>query len=211
MPGRAPRPIRRGQVGQKSAKRRILVVAEGKNTEPQYLSLLQSRCAAALIDLVVVDERSTDPKSLVDRACREKDEARRKARRSKDPNEEIDEVWCVYDVDQHPFHAESRDRAVTKGIHLAISNPSFELWLLLHFQDQSAYIEREKVLEKVRTFIPGYDKRLSSIESIEGRYKLARDRAMRLEKKHEGDNTRFPENNPSSDVWRLIDSLSAAY
>jgi hypothetical protein len=50
-----------------------------------------------------------------------------------------DEVWCVFDVDEHPKLAEARDQANANGIQLAVSNPCFELWLLLHFQEHRAH------------------------------------------------------------------------
>jgi len=46
----------------------------------------------------------------------------------------FDERWLVLDVDRWPSHrlADVCQRALAKSYRLAISNPCFEVWLLLH-------------------------------------------------------------------------------
>ena len=208
---RTPRPSARRTVGLREPKKRVLVVAEGSKTEPQYLALIQPRCKAALIELEIVNERATDPRSLVRRACELQHEARKEHRRTKDPNAVLEEVWCVFDVDEHHFLIEARQQARDNGIRLAISNPSFEIWLLLHFQDQTAYLERGDARHRLSRHLAGYDKTLPSLDPLEERFESARGRAQALAPKHEGDGTHFPNDNPSSDVWRLVESIEGAY
>ena len=192
-------------------KKRVVVVAEGKKTEPQYLALLNSRAQSALIELIVVDEDATDPPGLVRRACEVQDDAAKERRRTRDPNATVDEVWCVFDVDQHHQLKNACEQARANGVHLAISNPSFEIWLLLHFKDQTAFQHRHDVLKEVSSHIPSYDKSLTDLSLLEGLFNDARQRAQRLDAKHEGDGTAFPDNNPSSAVWRLVESIHAEY
>ncbi|HTF07791.1 MAG TPA: RloB family protein, partial [Asanoa sp.] len=45
-----------------------------------------------------------------------------------------DQIWCVVDVDEFDIDAAVVE-ARRAGVHLAISNPCFELWLLLHHDD----------------------------------------------------------------------------
>lgn len=199
------------KVATRAPKKRVVVVCEGEKTEPMYLKLVNARSEAALIELVVVDEPSTAPKQLVERACREKKVAEKKARQTKDPNAKIDELWCALDVDEHLLIKEARQQAKDNGIHLAISNPCIEVWLLLHFADQHSYIHRHDARRKLQQHIKGYDKRLTTLDDLEGRFEEARGRAKKLEVKHEGDGTSFPENNPSSDMWKLVETMSAEY
>ena len=187
------------------------MVAEGEKTEPQYLALLRSQCVAALIELEVVDEPATDPRSLVKRAVSIKADAKRTYRKTRDPNDLIDDVWCVFDVDEHPFLHEASQQARDNSIELAISNRSFELWLLLHFAPQTAFLTRDAAKRRVREYLQGYDKTLPSLDPLAGRLQAARTRATALDRKHEGDGTSFPQNNPSSGVWRLIDSIQIDY
>lgn len=198
-------------VGRREPKKRVVVVCEGSKTEPSYLRLINRRARDALIELEVVDEDATSPKQLVERACGVLTAARREARRTRDPNAKVDEIWCVFDVDEHRMIREAREQAHANGVHAAISNPSFELWLVLHFTDQTAYLHRDEALRRVRDHLPDYDKCLQTLEHLEGRYADAKARAQRLDLKHEGDETQFPENNPSSGIWMLVDSLQAAY
>jgi hypothetical protein len=72
----------------------------------------------------------------------------------------VEEVWCVFDIDEHPLIPEAKDQARANGIEMAISNPCFELWALLHFQDQRAHIEQGKVQQSRRQRMPGYEKRV---------------------------------------------------
>lgn len=43
----------------------------------------------------------------------------------------------------HPGLTDAIEQARQNGIWLAISNPCFELWLVLHFQDQSAWLDSD--------------------------------------------------------------------
>lgn len=208
---RRPRPITRRPVGTKDPKRRVVVVAEGAKTEPQYIALLRPRCLAALVEVEVVDEPATDPRSLVRRAVDIKADAQRSYRRSKDPNDLVDDVWCVFDVDEHLFLREACEQARDNGVQLAISNPSFELWLLLHFQSQTAYLSRDDARRSLQRHIVEYDKTIPSLGPFEGAFDNARQRAIALERKHEGDGTVFPQDNPSSGVWRLVNAIEGAY
>jgi RloB-like protein len=48
--------------------------------------------------------------------------------------EEFDEKWCVVDTDEFDLDDAARI-AAEKSVHLAVSNPCFELWLLLHHRE----------------------------------------------------------------------------
>lgn len=199
------------KIGNRSPKKRVVVICEGSKTEPMYLNLVNATTREALVELVIVDEPATAPKQLVERACRERSSAAGLAKRTKDPNAKIDEIWCAFDVDEHPLLKEARQQANDNEINIAISNPCIEAWFLLHFVDQRAHIHRDDARRLLEAEIPGYDKRLKSLDDLAGRYKDARGRAQKLAEKHDGDGTEFPHNNPSSDMWRLIDSLGAEY
>ncbi|WP_224766082.1 RloB family protein [Nocardioides campestrisoli] len=198
-------------VGSRQPKKRVVVVCEGAKTEPSYLRLINRRATDALIELEVVDEDATSPKQLVERACHIMTAALREARRTRDPNAKVDEIWCVFDVDEHPMLREAKQQAEANGVDVVISNPSFEVWLLLHFTEQTAHLHRDHALGNLKKFIPDYDKCLRTLDELEGRFEEAKQRSIRLDRKHQGDETPFPENNPSTGMWRLVDSLQAAY
>jgi hypothetical protein len=54
----------------------------------------------------------------------------------KEPLNDDDEIWVVIDVDRYQEHLPEVARlCVDSGYNLAVSNPCFEYWLLLHFRD----------------------------------------------------------------------------
>jgi hypothetical protein len=136
---------------------RVLIVCEGIRTELGYFRALR-HIERIPIELEIF--AGGTPKTLVGVAVKRKKEAELQAKRSRDPNSSCEQVWCVFDVDEHPYLAEAKQQAADNGIQVALSNPCFELWVLLHFRDQRAYIEREKVQRECRKHLPGFDKRL---------------------------------------------------
>jgi len=181
---------------------RILIVCEGTRTEPLYFQGLR-HLQRSLVKLEVPSGGGT-PKTLVERAAELKKAAERNAKRSRDPNQLYDEVWCVFDIDEHPFVAEARRQASDNKIRLAISNPCFELWILLHFQDQSAHLERSHAQHLCRGHLPGYEK-VVPCERLMDLYGEARSRAEALDAWQE---TRgCSGGNPSTSVYHLVEMI----
>ena len=180
-------------------KPRILVACEGKVTEPRYLEYLRH---TERIPLTLIIESGMTPKSLVERAVTLKAEANR----SKDPNEHFDEVWCVFDVDEHPKIDGARQQAGENGISLVVSNPCFELWLLLHFKDHTSHIDRKKAQSRCRSHMPGYNKD-PPCKKLFTLYEDAMHRATALAKWHEQRNTAG--NNPSTNVYEIVNTIRA--
>ena len=137
------------------------------------------------------------PKTLVEWAVREK-----RACGGKDKIYE--EIWVVFDVDTHPFLAEARQQANDNSIKIAISNPCFELWALLHFQDQSAYIKCAEVRDLCKKHMNRYDKELPCSQLLP-LYEEALRRAQALQKAHEANGTVGA--NPSTGVFDLVRSM----
>lgn len=155
---------------------RILIVCEGTLTEPSYFGPLRHQ-EKIPIDLRI--EPGGVPKTLVEKAAALKRDADKSAKRSKDPNLRYNRVWCVFDIDEHPNVTEAVQQARDNGIELAISNPCFELWILLHFEDQRAYIERSALHRECVKHLPGYEKRVP-FDKIRGHYSDAVQRADAL-------------------------------
>lgn len=139
---------------------RILIVSEGQS-EADYVHHLKAALAAGIIEIVLVP-RAGVPKSVVEVAAERFNRARREAKRMRAPELVYDEVWCIFDVDAHPMLLEAKQQARDNGFGLAISNPCFELWLLMHFEDQRAHIERNRVQARVRAHLPRYEKRIDA-------------------------------------------------
>ena len=181
----------------------VLVCCEGGVTEPSYFNGLKREGHNRLLD-IEVRPAGPNPKTLVDYAVEKKQEAERKARREKDDNLKYDEVWCVFDVDLHEHIPEAKQKAGANKVELAISNPCFELWLLLHFQDQRAHTERHHVQSACRGHMPGYDKEVP-FELVFPHYREAVERAAELE--HWQETRGCAGENPSTGVHRLTERI----
>lgn len=194
---------RRGPTRQ--PKRRILIVCEGEETERGYFEKFQHEVRNPRVHVKVAKPTGV-PLTVVTEAVRLKEEAQEAARLQRDENLRWDEVWCVVDVDEHPKLKEACQLAQAQSLELAVSNPSFELWALLHFQDQHAHIERDKARAALQGHMPGYDKALDFARMHPG-YADALRRARELDREAERHGS--PGRNPTTGVYRLTESIKA--
>jgi hypothetical protein len=180
-----------------------LVFAEGLRTEEQYVVHWHRRHRDR-VNVVIDDFRGT-PLQIVQRAVAAKKESERESRKGR--GDAYDKVWCICDVDEHPNLAEAINLAEAHGIGLAISNPCIELWFILHFEDQTAYIDRKAAQSRAKELLScGKSLSDAALLALEERHDHAAERAQALDQKHEGDGSAAG-SNPSSAVWRLIDSI----
>jgi hypothetical protein len=184
----------------------LLVFVEGLRTEEIYLTYWRRRYRDRV--RVEIDDYRGGPLQLVERAV---DAQRIEARdERKGRGRAHDQIWCMFDRDEHPNFAQAIDLAERHGINLAISNPCLELWFILHFEDQTSYLERYAAQRRAEQLL-GSAKVLaeSALTALADGYDEARRRAIKLDEKHAGDGSP-PRSNPSSEVWRLVDLLRNA-
>jgi len=175
-------------------------------TEEAYLLLWARRMRRRA--LVEIPKFRGTPLSLVENAVAAKTAEEREDRRGR--GQMHDEYWCVFDVDTHPHLPEAIELARSHGIKLAISNPCIELWFLLHFAEQTAYIGSRQARRLARGHI-GAAKGMTPdvLDTLGELFDTARRRALRLDEKHRGDGTPAP-GNPSSGMWELIESITGS-
>jgi hypothetical protein len=100
------------------------------------------------------------PSELIEKviAWKEKD----KSGKQKFCEEDGDQIWCVFDVDD--FYQKEPEKmlkaikiAHSNNIKIAYSNECFELWFLLHFEKPSGAIERGSQMgKKINKFFKKY-------------------------------------------------------
>jgi hypothetical protein len=155
---------------------------------------------------ISIDDFHGDPNSLVSESIRYKSLMKREESRGRDiaPNE----IWCIFDEDEHPDVKGAIQSADGNGIFVGYSNPCIELWFLIHFRDQSAFIDRHDAQRLAYEELGG-GKRLSddAIKLLLGSFEDAKSRAISLERMHVG-NFNNPHSNPSSNLWKLVDRCS---
>lgn len=198
-------PLRR-RVATRAPRRTFLIFCEGVRTEPEYLRALKMQHFVrekAAVDLrVQPGHGGSVPRTLVTLAVEARD-------RAMNEEGEIDEFWCVFDIEQprnHPGLNEALADAERNSIAVAISNPCFELWLILHFQDQGAWLDNDAACS-LRQRLDG-----SSGKEVDGEKYMplvadAVRRAAALDGRHLKDGTPFPQNNPSSGMHCLITAI----
>ncbi len=192
---------------------RVLIVCEGSKTEPNYFNGLRRERRLPPTLLMIVGGHKAGgphPKKLVEHAA----QRMKAAKRSGNP---FDGVWCVFDRDVHEDIDRAFIQARDKGINVAFSNPSFELWYLLHYQDQGARIERDAVVDALQSHYPAYDKAdedAQMYDLLKGKRSEAMKRARRLRiaQHHIEDETcRAESPNPSTWVDKLVEYLLSLY
>lgn len=188
----------------KTAKRperkTILIFCEGEASEPDYIKGLKRipEIRQNTSINIEVDPNQGVPLTLVERAISQKREGY-----------EIDELWCVFDVEwpkHHPNLEKTLQLARVHDIQLAISNPCFELWLLLHFEYVSGFVDTATAESRSRHKEERSGKRIDAEKYMPLRQEAAR-YAAKLEVKHRNDGTKFPNDNPSSSMYKLLNAI----
>lgn len=188
----------------RAPRRRLLAVCEGAITEPSYIKGYERAVRNASVQVVIPEERG-DPRKVVEIARRFAERALLESRRQGDPYLAFDEIWCVFDRDEHPRFQDACQMAQDNGFGLAVSNPCFELWLLLHFRESPGARHRHAIQDLLRTFVAGYDKHVDFAVYAAG----AGDAASRAERL-DGDALAVDEagRNPTTSVYKLTASIS---
>lgn len=181
----------------------MLVVCGGRVSEPGYLNQMKNVYRNNLLNIKVLSHGRA-PINVVQYAAELKMKASREAQGTGDPYLEFDEVWCVLDVDEHESLNRARDLARAQNIHLAVSNPCFELWLLLHFRSQNSSITTSDVQRACRGYMPGYEKEVP-FSKIDPSYDHALRRATALEVHHTKQNHLGA--NPSTDIYKITEKI----
>lgn len=211
----------KGEVQKRGSRRRqlkpvVLIVTEGFKTEPKYFDSFRNR--QTNIDIQVVSGGAgpgTDYASLVRKAAAYMEKNGLSARNG-------DQLWIVADADVNynvpdPVTAKSRQLEAAKktaakhGIQIALSNPCFEVWFLLHFKYSSGYLQDyPAVLTQLRNYLPDYEKNVDITAALMEHTEQAVQNAEKLETYHtENGHTDLCciEVNPYTGVYKLVDSI----
>ena len=179
----------------------VLIVCEGKKTEPLYLARLRQLHRLSSANIEIAPSPGRDPMNVVTYA-RQRAEA-----------EEFDRTFCVFDRDGHAGYDRALRRvselkAAGRNMTAITSWPCFEVWLLLHF----VYTSRpfapvmntsacERVIRDLKTYIPHYEKgRAALYDDLLPFQNGAISRAQRLEQ----ENSRTGTANPSTGMHNLV-------
>lgn len=129
----------RRKEGNKSGKL-VVIAAEGRKTENIYFEAMKmSLCASSVhVEILDRDDNASSPDKVYERI--------RGFMQEYSINAE-DELWILVDRDRWKKKTLSKVAQLCKQNHnlrFALSNPCFELWLLLHLADVASYSEKER-------------------------------------------------------------------
>jgi hypothetical protein len=138
----------------------ILIVCEGEKTEPYYFKALKKELHLTTLEVEVVGQKEgSAPINIINQAIEQRN-LRKKQAQTSISLVEYDKVWCVIDVEAPNPHAslnQAYDKGRANGLKLALSNPCFEFWYLLHFEKTSAPMQSNKeLLKRLKHHCPNY-------------------------------------------------------
>lgn len=148
------RPFKR-ELGKKRYKKLFVVSFEGSKTEPQYFAMVSSLFSNIHIHSLKTKLRSS-PKDVLKRVITYISDNKFDGDYS---------AWIVIDKDDWPneqleeLHLWSEEKDV---YNLAISNPKFEYWLLLHFENGTGLSSKQDCCRRLERYLDGYDKKINA-------------------------------------------------
>jgi len=138
----------------------FVIATEGAKTEPTYFKLFNQYGPAVAVKCLRGKDKSA-PKHVL--------ECMQEHIKNNDLMEG-DEAWLVVDTDHwreedlKALHAWSTSEP---AYGLAVSNPCFEYWLLLHFEDGKGAPDASACLRRLRKHMPHYDKGNLDVAALE--------------------------------------------
>ncbi|MCL2340365.1 MAG: RloB family protein [Proteobacteria bacterium] len=165
---RQRRDLARGRQSGRASCERILIVSEGSKTEPLYFDEIRKELRLPVRNMTARgSESGTDPMHVVHYA--KELFAYGDLHKGIEPRA-FDRIFAVFDRDDHDSYfqalrlAQSLDGKLKNDERrrvpfMAIASvPSFELWLLLHYEDIHAPLHRDEVMRRLRQHFPSYAK-----------------------------------------------------
>lgn len=176
----------------------ISIASEGK-TEEQYFDGIHDLGSSEIIKVERLEKSDdTDTKSHPNHVIELLDERKEYW---KEHGIEANELWMVVDRDKQNVSEKQLNTIITKcnqeGYNLALSNPTFELWLLLHLTDLQEYSaddllsnvkvnkSRRFIEKELLTILKGYNKKNLKFYRFESGIKDAIQRAKELPTENE--------------------------
>lgn len=193
--------------------KRIIIACEGEVTEQNYFQdffnelILDHQISKT--SLVIAKHKHTNPTGVLQDLLNE----------LKYDND-FEHKWIVIDRDEERVGGgghtkEDFNNAIEQArinkIKVAYSNPSFEIWYLLHFEYRNTAIDRDEVFEKLKSTIEYNKSKLGVYAMLKESQMFAITNSKRLLANYtSGDRIHIPsDDNPSTMVHELIEILNS--
>lgn len=180
----------------------LVIVSEGKKTERKYFGNYRKRGCG--LEIKTPNTSRTDPMDLVKYAKRQI------SKHELDPSGD-DEVWCVFDVDENEDKIQKAvEKAEESDIKIALSNPCFEIWFLLHFELRQTRLSCNDAVDNLKKYVKDYSKNEDIFYEIVDKRDTAISHAKKLNDIHRSQRNNelySPESNPSTQVFKLVEYI----
>lgn len=163
------------KTNKKKANKTILLVVEGQ-TEKEYF--LELKSCEKLLGITIIPKVASHSSmsNILECAIREASD------------KVYDSIWCVFDRDVS-LHSKVtvkaknlESKAIRKGIKIADSFPSFEVWFLLHYViPQYSYSKQDELINDLKKYIPDYEKGKKIYSKLKPLQKTAGENAKKLD------------------------------
>jgi len=180
----------------------ILIASEGEVTEKQYFEFAFLRHTGVIIIPIPSNDGKSAPHWVIDNL---KAEVKRRSL-----SKERDHLWMLIDRDRwkpETLLELKNKRCSSLPINIALSNPCFELWLLLHhipLPDKPLSCKNEALVKELRTILREFNK----FNLKEEHYMHRLDHAIAEAKKTTYEDSGFP-SNPGTDVYKLVELIQS--
>lgn len=134
----------------KKPKTLLVLVCEGKNTEPDYFYALKRHLNKQSLEIKVVAPAGV-PMTVAKAALKESKKLKNSV------GTQGDRVCAIFDRDEHPGFNEAISFCIRHKILVGYTNPCFELWLIWHFENYGENSHRHDVQKKFAGLVPAYD------------------------------------------------------
>lgn len=179
----------------------LVIVCEGEKTERIYFNRYKKDRPGLSIELPNTSD--TDPKNLVKFAISQINRYGLDLKNG-------DDIWCVFDCDDNPnTHILSACKNAGKRVKICLSNPSFELWYLLHFAYTESPLTNPILMEQLKRKITGYKKNEDYFDLLISSREIAIRNAKKINKLHESNGIDLfsTKSNPSTHVYKIVEDI----
>ncbi|WP_370575617.1 RloB family protein [Methanomethylovorans sp.] len=185
--------------GHRPTRNKMLIICEGEKTEPMYFE--NYRTPQNNLDVIPIPSSRKDVGSIVEFAKKKMQDLDIKGG---------DSIWCVFDCDENTDNDISTAcRNAGESIDMCLSNPSFELWFLLHFSYIETSLQNDGLIGLLKRKIPDYNKSSDCYQILGPLTNTAIRNSKKLEHFHLDNGTELnsTQSNPSTQVYRIIEGI----
>ncbi|MGP8331246.1 MAG: RloB family protein [Methanosarcinaceae archaeon] len=181
----------------------LVIVCEGEKTERNYFKQYRKRGCGLQIE--TPNTKYTDPANLVKFA---KGQIKKYDLDLKNG----DDIWCVFDCNGNiniNTQIISACKNAGKSVKIGMSNPSFEMWYLLHYEYYGHPLNNHDLMNRLKKYIPEYLKNGDYFELLLSRRETAIKNAKKLKSLHESNeiNIFSIESNPSTYIYKIVENI----